>query len=116
MYQNIIIDKQTEKMANQVSNYILNSEKDVKVLEASAVLFMMPIGKYNKDYDMFNKGNFGENGENRLIEDIKNSNNRQYLILKENCTPNWQTPTKIIEYIKNNKKEKGEVSIYNIYE
>ena len=116
MYQNIIIDKETEKMNNQVSDYISNSEKDVKVLEASAVLFMMPIGRYNKDYDMFNKGNFGENGENRLIEDIKNSNNRQYLILKENCTPNWQTPTKIIEYIKNNKKEKGEVSIYNIYE
>lgn len=116
MYKNVIISKETEKMTNAVSSYVFNSKKDVKVLEASAVLFMMPIGKYNKDYDMFNKGNFGQNGENKLIEDIKNAKNRQYLVLKENYIQNWQTPTKIIEYVKKNKKKVGEISLYDIYE
>ena len=27
--------------------------------------------RYNKDYDMFNKGNLGKNGENRIINEIK---------------------------------------------
>ena len=115
-YQNVIISEKLKKRTLDVDEYILKSKKDVKVLEASAVLYMIPINKYNKDYDMFNKGNFGEDGENRLIEDIKKSENRQYLILKDNYVLNWQTPTKIINYVKENKKKIGEVSIYDIYE
>ena len=115
-YQYTIIPSETKKMLNEIDTYILHSQKDIKVLEASAVLYMIPIGRYNKDYDMFNKGNFGENGENRLIEDIKNSNNRQYLILKDNYILNWQTPTKVVDYVKENKNKVGEVSIYDIYE
>ena len=115
-YQYTIIPSETKKMLDEVDAYVLNSQKDIKVLEASAVLYMIPIGRYNKDYDMFNKGNFGENGENKLIEDIKNSKNRQYLVLKDKYVLNWQTPTKVVDYVKENKNKVGEVSIYDIYE
>lgn len=115
-YKYIPINKDSEEAIKLVDNYIITNNKDIKILDSSAALYMIPINKYNKDYDMFNKGNFGENGENRLIEDIDKSKNRQYLLLKDKYRLNWQTPTNIIKYVKENKNRIGEISIFDIYE
>ena len=77
---------------------------------------MIPIDKYNKNYDMLLKGNLGINGEQNLINEIDKSKNTQYLILKSEYNLNWQTPLDVIQYTINNKRKIGEIGIFDIYE
>ena len=57
-----------------VDNYILEQNingKKVYILDANAAIYMIPIDKYNKDYDMFLKGNLGVRGEERTNRKTK---------------------------------------------
>jgi hypothetical protein len=100
-----------------------DQKKDTIILDNRAALYHLPQNKYYKDYDLFNKGNFGYNGETRLIRDIeKNCNTTIYLIsmdtlinLKAKEKYN-QTPEKILDYVMNNYKRTGQVGFYYIYE
>lgn len=76
---------------------------------------MIPLDRYNKNYDMFMKGNFGEKGSNGLIEDLETKENVTILILNDKYSMNWQTPLEVIEYIKNNYRKVGEIEIFDIY-
>ena len=109
------IDENIEQMIKFVDDYIINNNKDVKILDSSAAIYMIPINKYNKDFDMFNTGNFGYKGEDRLKKEVSSSNNVEYLILKEKYPLNWQAPLNIIEYVKKSKKRIGEIAIFDIY-
>ena len=111
----ISISDSLQEQIKNIDDYI-EKEENVKILHASAAIYMIPLDRYNKDYDMFNKGNFGYRGEERLIEQISNSNQIKYLILKDEYRENWQAPTEVINYIKNNKEKIGEVEIFNIYQ
>lgn len=100
----------------KIGNYINENEKKVYILDATASLYMIPINKYNKDFDMFNKGNFGAKGEDGQIEKIKNLKNPIFLIRNKKYNRNWQNPEKVREYIINNYNKKGEIGIFDIYE
>lgn len=118
-YYGIVIDNETICMIQNIDKFIIDEkEKNNKVLilDSSACFFNIPIDIYNKDYDMFNKGNFGKNGENRIIKEISEAENIKYLILKENYSKNWQTPLDIIDYVKNNKVKIGEIEIFDVYQ
>ena len=65
---------------------------------------------------MFNKGNLGSKAEDGIIEDLKNKANIQILILQDNYRRNWQTPLKVINYVKNDLNKTGSVGIFDIYE
>ena len=77
---------------------------------------MIPINKYNKNYDMLLKGNLGKNGEKNIKEEIKDSRDIRYLVLQDRFNRNWQTPLDVIEYVKTNKNKIGEIEIFDIYE
>ena len=126
----VIVLKQTDKEINhfnlipnssystvlEVDEYIKKQNKDVYILDSSAVLYTIPIDQYNKNYDMFNKGNLGSKGEDGIIEDLKNKTDIQILILQDNYRRNWQTPLKVINYVKNDLNKIGSVGIFDIYE
>lgn len=111
----ISIDKRLENQINNVQKYIEKNE-NIKILDASAVTYMIPLDRYNKDYDMLNNGNLGFNGEERIIQEISNQRNVKYLILRDEITKNWQTPLEIMEYVKENKTKIGQIEIFDIYE
>ena len=115
-YKYIIHSKDQEELTRKVSEYVLYSTKSVKIIDATAAVYMIPINRYNKDYDMLLKGNLGKNGEERIIKDIVNSKDTQYLVLKDSYSKNWQTPYNVIDYVKNNKTKIGEIEIFDIYE
>ena len=77
---------------------------------------MIPIDKYNKDYDMFNKGNFGAKGEEGQIEKLENTSHTLVLIMNGNYRRNWQNPEKVREYIIENWTKIGEIRNFDIYE
>ena len=79
--------------------------------------YNIPLDKYTKNYDMFLKGNIGKDGEEGIIKQIqKDSENKVYLIKQEKYLLNWQTPTKVVEYVRNNMKKLEDVDIFEAYE
>ena len=118
-YQGVLIDKEVAEQINAIDEYIIMNKEDGKkviVLDSTATMYMIPIDIYNKDYDLFNKGNFGRNGEKRLINQIDQEKDVKYLVLQDIYTKNWQTPTDIINYVKDNKTKTGEILVFDIYE
>ena len=87
-------------------------------MDSNAVLYMIPLDRYNKDYDLFAKGNLGSGGEEKQINKIKDraENDVKYLILNKNYKLNWQTPTKVLDYVRENFVKTGTIGIYDIYE
>ena len=63
------------------------------------------------------RGNFGLDGEDRLIEDIINSKNTIYLIHESIGNENEmsQTPKNVINYVIDNFSKEGKVLEFNIY-
>ncbi len=118
-YKNIRIDEDLKSRIDTIDQYILEKEKEgikVYVLDAEAAMQMVPINKYNKDYDMFLNGNIGKDGQQGQIEKIKVRNeNTLYLIRQKDISQNWQTPTQVIEYIRNNLKQIDTIDIYEVY-
>ena len=95
--------------------YKENNDKKIIIVDAETCVYDIPMDIYNKNFDMFLKGNIGKNGEEGLISNIENSTNNIYLIKKEGATLNWQTPKSVIEYIRKNMKKLGSIEYYDIY-
>lgn len=118
-FKNVEVGDGLKQRINDIDDYILKMEKEgrkVYILDAEAAIYMIPIDKYNKDYDMFLKGNIGKDGEEGQIEKIKQKDESTlYLIRKENMKSNWQTPMNVVKYIRDNLVRIGEISIYEIY-
>ena len=118
-YKSIEINENLVNRIDEIDAYISEQEnngKKVYILDAEAAIYMIPINKYNKDYDMFLKGNIGKDGEQGQIEKIQKRNeNELYLIRNSNLKSNWQTPLDVVNYIRENLENIGEVSIYEIY-
>lgn len=103
---------------NYIDDYILDKEKDGKkvyILDASACMYMIPIDRYNNEYDMFLNGNLGAKGEEGQIEKIKQEDNLEILILNENFSRNWQNPEKVRKYIIENWNKIGEIKQFDVY-
>lgn len=116
-YQNIPISENLVKKINIINNYILSQNSTVYILDAEAAIYMIPLDKYNKNYDMFLKGNLGSKGEKGQIDKINNLEADTKLLIKNNnYSLNWQTPLEVINYIKNNLNKIGQISIFDIYE
>lgn len=56
---------------NEIDEFILKQKKEVYILDSTACLYMIPIDRYNKDFDLFNKGNLGGKGEERTNRENK---------------------------------------------
>lgn len=118
-FRNIEISPVLKDRINHIDNFILENEKEGKkvyILDADATIYMIPLDKYNKDYDMFLKGNIGKDGQEGQIERIANrKDNEIFLIRKEGIINNWQTPNDVLKYIRKNLENIGEIEIYDIY-
>ena len=85
-------------------------------MDAEAAIYMIPIDRYNKDYDMFLKGNIGKDGEQGQIEKIKQKNDNEIILVrKSNLKTNWQTPKEVVKYVRENLEKIGKINIFEIY-
>lgn len=116
-YSQIPISENLQKKINIIQNYIISENNNVYILDSEAAIYMISLDKYNKDFDMFNKGNLGSKSEKGIIEEINNFSSGTKLLIKNNkYSKNWQTPMEVIKYIENNFSKIGEISIFDIYE
>lgn len=114
-FSNIPISNTLQDRIIEVDAYIQDEERDVYILDSEAAVYMIPLDIYNKDIDMFLKGNLGSAGEEGKIEKIKDMKDAVILIKNDKMSLNWQTPTKVIEYVKNNLEKIGTVSFFDVY-
>ena len=114
-FSNIPISSTLQDRIIEVDAYIQDEQRDVYILDSEAAVYMIPLDRYNKDFDMFLKGNLGSASEDGQIEKIKHMENAIILIKNDKIALNWQTPITVIEYIKNNLEKIGTVSFFNAY-
>ncbi len=113
-FKNIPISKNYEENIIELEEYIQNSEKKVYILNFDSAIYMIPLDRYNKNYDMFLKGNLGKDGEQGQIKNIL-SEDALYMIVDDNSSRNWQNPEYVREYIKENLEKVDEKFNYYIY-
>ena len=66
--QNFKYIKAESNGIQKIDQFIAECEKNDKtvyILDSTAPIYMIPINKYNKDYDMFLKGNLGRKRRTR---------------------------------------------------
>lgn len=114
-FKYIPVEKDIEQQILEVNTYIQEKKEEVYILDASAAIYMIPLHRYNKNYDMFLIGNLGGNGSKAIVDDLKSKENIIILILKNEELMNWQTPRDVIRYIKDNYVKDGEIGIFDIY-
>lgn len=116
-YKYIPISQGLQNKITLIDEYIIFENNPVYILDAEAALHMIPINKYNKDYDMFSKGNLGGKGELGQIEKIQELNKgTKILLINPNYKANWQSPLQVHNFIRSNLNKIGEISIFDIYE
>lgn len=114
---NYIIQSQDQiNGIKNVEEYIQDQDKNVYILDAAAAIYTIPINQYNKNYDMFLKGNLGGDGEDGIIKDLQDEENYIVLIKNELYSRNWQNPEKVRKYIIENMNKVGEIEVFDIYE
>lgn len=74
---------------------------------------MIPIERYNKDFDMLLLGNLG--GENQLAQELENAENLILLIARSEELLNWQHPKEITDPIIENWTNIGNVTRFYAY-
>ena len=111
----INISAATNNSINEINDFIAVKEKKVYILDATAAVYMIPVDRYNKNYDMFLLGNIGAGGEDSIIDKIKNED-ALYLIVTDDENINWQNPSKVRSYIKENMEYIGTKSYFDVYQ
>ncbi len=110
------MDENYIKSIKEIEEYIDLSEKKVYILDATAALYMIPIDRYNKNYDLFLIGNLGKDGEEGQIKNIKKDTEKVYLIMNDKNRRNWQNPERVRKYIIKNKQKIDEIGVFDVYE
>lgn len=114
-FKNVPVSYSLERVILSVDEYMRNSENECYIVDARAAIFMIPLNRYNKNYDMFNSGNLGKNGIENVINDLDKKENAKILIVNDNVGLNWQTPIDVINYIKNNYQKIDEIEYFDVY-
>lgn len=116
-YQARISDENFKKISTMTA-YIKEKNKqgiDVIIIASDSALTMVPLKQSHKEFDLVFNGNLGYDGENKLIEKIKNSQNTEFIIFTDEEDCFWQESKKIREFIIQNLQKTGEILNYSIY-
>ncbi len=117
-YENTVYSSAIQQRVYEIENFInLEQNKGYKIIivDAEAAASEIPLDIYNKNYSMFTKGNLGAKGEDGIIEDIKKSEKCIYLIKNSRYKPNWQNPSKVTNFIKENLYLIDSVYVFDCY-
>ena len=122
-YKYIEIPEYLQERIDTIGEYIIQKKQEnvqVCILDAEAAVYNVPQDIYIKDYDMLLKGNLGKAGEqgqiDRISKEIQEETKRVYLIKDDINSLNWQVPTSVITYVKENLEKQEQISIYDVYQ
>ena len=117
-YEGIYVPEYLSKRISDVTDKVRsysNSGRESIIIDAEAAIYDIVLNRYKKNYDMLLIGNIGENGVEKIINEIKDSHNVYYFVKNPQYALNWQLPEDIIDYIRNNLKYHETVSVFDVY-
>lgn len=117
-YEGIYVPEYLSKRISDVTDKVRaysNSGRESIIVDAEAAIYDIVLNRYKKNYDMLLIGNIGENGVEKIINEIKNSHNVYYFVKNPQYALNWQLPEDIVDYIRNNLKYHETVSVFDVY-
>ena len=117
-YEGIYVPKYLSNRISDVTDKVRlysNAGRESIIIDAEASIYDIVLNRYKKNYDMLLIGNIGENGVEKIINEIKNSHNVYYFVKNPQYALNWQLPEDIIDYIRNNLKYHETVSVFDVY-
>lgn len=117
-YEGIYVPEYLSKRISDVTDKVQaysNSGKESIIVDAEAAIYDIVLNRYKKNYDMLLIGNIGENGVEKIINEIKDSHNVCYFVKNPQYALNWQLPEDIVDYIRNNLKYHETVSVFDVY-
>ena len=115
VYYGALIDNDVKKEIDEIVNYINEEDKQTIVLSYYSNLYMNILDRNNEKMDLPFYGNLGREGEDGLIEEIKELQNANLLILKEEDNK-FQESKKVRNYVIKNYKQIGEIGRFFIYD
>lgn len=117
-FYNAPFEEETIERINTVTEYVLEKNKNginVTIIASDSAYTMIPLRQSHGAFDMVLTGNLGYNGANKLIKQIENSKNTEFLIYTAEDKVFWADSKEIREYITNKLEKKGEIAHYSIY-
>lgn len=117
-YEGIYVPEYLSKRISDVTDKVRaysNSGRESIIVDAEAAIYDIVLNRYKKNYDMLLIGNIGENGVEKIINEIKDSHNVYYFVKNPQYALNWQLPEDIVDYIRNNLKYHETVSVFDVY-
>ncbi len=113
-FRGILTEEYREDSIREVHKYILDKEgngQKVIIADHSAVLYMIPIDHYTKDFDLLCVGNVGT----QTVKDLLGKYDAIYMVLRDESGFNQQTHVELIHYIKKHYKKIDEVGVFDVY-
>lgn len=113
-YFGTIFKDETKEKIKDITEYMQSCDKEVIYITTDAGLYMIPLKQNNKEFDMLLLGNIGKDGENGVIEKLKEFKGKKIILMNKE-KKSWQESDKIIEFVKNNFMNIGEIDDILIY-
>ena len=101
-----------------IDSFIMDNEKkNIKtiILSSEANLYMLPLQKNDREFDLPIQGNLGIQGEDGLIEKIQKQSNAKILIQTNEEDIFWQESKKARKYIEESYEKEGTIEDFDIY-
>lgn len=117
-YYGVLISKENEENIHKIVQYILRNKEnniDTKILSFDAMCYTILTDDNNKNFDLPFLGNLGKDGEEGLIQEIKQFKNTKILIKTNEKDVFWQESKKVRKYIKDNYEKEGTIEDFDIY-
>lgn len=117
-YEGIYVPEYLSKRISDATDKVMaynNSGRESIIVDAEAAIYDIVLNRYKKNYDMLLIGNIGENGVEKIINEIKDSHNVYYFVKNPQYALNWQLSEDIVDYIRNNLKYHETVSVFDVY-
>ncbi|MBR3324573.1 MAG: hypothetical protein IKG14_00795 [Clostridia bacterium] len=122
IFKGSIVTRHMNESIKNVKNYLLQKQKEdknIKILSISAMYYTLELNIDNWYFDMPLNGNLGKNGNQNLIEQIKNMPNNTIFLVENNertAFKQYQYTTKVRDFVNSNYIKIDEIENFDVYE
>ncbi len=110
------VDYDSIKFTNEVNNYMKkNKDREFVFLNSNGYYFRIINDMRISYIDLINVGNWGYNGSDKLLKEIKKKKDAIFIVDKDELSLVKQTDKKALKYVLAHGKKVDTVGIYDIY-
>ena len=111
-----MLDKDSIEFTKEINKFISDNKDKTVICIHSSGYYIKIVNDMEINYlDLINRGNWGYNGSDKLMKEIKKVDNPIFLVDKGELHPLMQTDKRLIKYVLKKGKKIGSIRIYDIY-